>query len=79
MSDATRGDKLRVSLERRYGAARAGVIYAQMVGAAKGPFAAGNRLHDEHLAFAERAGVPPFTAKRKPRASLPGASPFELD
>jgi len=75
MGDA---DKLWASLLVRYGRAKAELIYVQMRARAQGPFAAGNKLHDEHVRWAETAGVPPITDTKKPPASLPGAAPWKV-
>lgn len=79
MSTATRGDKLRVSLVKRYGQAVAELIYTRMRAEASGPFAAGHALHIEHVEWAEGAGVPPIEGKRKPPTSLPGAPPWKIE
>lgn len=71
-------DKLWASLLVRYGREKAELVYNQMRATAQGPFAAGNKLHDEHVRWAEGAGVPPIEDKKKPPASLPGAAPWRV-
>ena len=65
MSTATRGDKLRQSLIRRYGEEKGELVFLRMRGEASGPFAPGRALHDEHVAFAREAGVPPLTGPQR--------------
>lgn len=65
MSTARSRNSLWLSLVKRYGEAKAEVIYAQMRGRAQGPFAAGNQLHGEHVDFAREAGVPPLRPQRR--------------
>lgn len=53
-------------LRKRYGD-KAEQVYWGMVGEAKGPFAEGGKYHDEHVAWAARAGVPATRGSKRPR------------
>ena len=54
-------------LTKRYGKDKGESVYTAMEASARGPFAPGAKHHDDHLAWAERNGVPPITGKRKGR------------
>lgn len=70
MSDAT---SLRAALHERYGEVKGEHIFVRMRAEASGPFAPGNKLHQQHIEWAEQVGVTPIVGKKKPPTSLPGA------
>lgn len=65
--------KLLDNLVAQYGPDEGRRVYDAMRAEAKGPFAPGNKHHDQHEAWAMKNGVPPAMKKPQPARCKAGA------